>query len=482
MQEVQACFASWDLEGRGTIDKTHLARVLHALSPSLTPADLDALLQKAGSEAHGQIRYEPLIQHLCREISIDLRAEAVFLALDAERESKLDLQWLLKEEDIHFRGPALRAMRRTFEIHAETVKSVLTLQDWQAIFVQPSLQPEEETSSRDVSAELSALEEIAKLYVSMRFRDLSLIVAHPFASQSPEDYVGKEDFRAFLAAARCRGHNGAPHPAVTMMLEAFDKVSFPEGKTLSFQGWRQFMDAARAALSLQSMVQALLICEDETNCQLNDRYEAVFTAIDGDCSCALDKTEMVQYMTAAGLPYRSAAAAAAVLEQSCDTNKDGKVTLSEWKAMFAADRKKKGAQGAVRTLCWFESIAADFLERRGKQAYEKLKSTCELREGSVPCSEVIKRAEAALQSGCKAGAAQFGTPSASAAASHALQVLQELRMTTTASGSSSDDLLTAEMWQAMLQSKLEQLGRKKFAEVLAGMDALCHWMQLSRHS
>mmetsp|Transcript_19786 Transcript_19786/g.35889 ORF Transcript_19786/g.35889 Transcript_19786/m.35889 type:complete len:468 (+) Transcript_19786:57-1460(+) len=466
MEEVRACFTAWDTEGRGKIDRGLLDSLMQTLSQSVTPATMQALISKAGGHSDREVPYEPFLRVLCGEIADDLRAEAIFLALDSERKGTLDLQWLLKEEDIHFRAPAMRNACKVLERQVAEAQSVLDLVGWQALFRSPTLLASEacDTGSEG-NSELSGLEDIAKLYISMRFRDLAVVIAHPYGNQSTLDYVDKEQLRRFLQAAQRRGL------PVSMMLKVFDSTRLPDGKSLDFQGWRRFMDAVRADMDTQTMVQALLLCEDEINAQLSGRYEDTFAAIDVDCSGALDKTEILHYMTAAGLPHRSAAAAAQVLEHSCDTNKDGKVTLLEWKAMFAADRERKGAQGAIRTLCWFESIAADFLHRRIDKSYNKLCGFTAGPEGSLELAKLLSMIATALQAGDQPRGSPFGLSSAAPAATQAFEMLQEAVGT-------SDQIAGLQEWHLLLNSQAELYGRKKFAELVAGCDALCQWMEL----
>mmetsp|Transcript_43382 Transcript_43382/g.99975 ORF Transcript_43382/g.99975 Transcript_43382/m.99975 type:complete len:465 (-) Transcript_43382:52-1446(-) len=464
MEEVRGCFAAWDTEGRGMIDRGMLRSVIETLSPSLSPAATQALLLKAGGPEEREVPYEPFLLGLCGEIADDLAAEAIFLALDSERRGTLDLEWLLKEEDIHFRAPAMRSASKIFEQQVADSRAVVDLAQWQALFKGSAPLPGAGDADSEGKLALSGLEDIAKLYISMRFRDLAVVIAHPSGSQSTLDYVDKEQLRLFLVAAERRGL------PVSMMLKIFDQTRLPEGKSLDFQGWRRFMDAVRADMEMQSMVQALLLCEDEINAQLSERYEATFAAIDGDCSEGLDKSEIVHYMTAAGLPHRSAAAAAGVLEHSCDTNKDGKVTLLEWKAMFAADRERKGAQGAIRTLCWFESIAADFLNRRVEQAYRKFCGFASAAEGSLALTELLPSLEIALQKGEREPpGSRFGASSATAA-TRALAVLRAAAFKQT---------IGLQEWESLLTNQAELHGRKQFAELVAGLDALCQWMPAS---
>jgi len=166
--------------------------------------------------------------------------------------------------------------------------------------------------------------------------------------------------------------------AAQVLLESCDANK--DGK-VAMDEWKA-MFVKEATRSNKEMLELLAWFEDLAVGLQNKRVENLFARVDFDQSGSLDKSELVKFCKEGGQND----AAAQVLLESCDTDKDNKVTVEEWKAMFAKESARSD-RDMLELLAWFEDLAVGLQEKRVQNLFQRVDFD---RSGFLDKSELVK--------------------------------------------------------------------------------------------
>ncbi|CAE7568317.1 serC [Symbiodinium natans] len=135
-EKVLEAFRSWDVQGRGTISRKQLIRILQRLTPQVTESDLEVLFVAAGADSGGGVKYNDFISYLWADGSAEdakeeARARGLWEdALRSAREKAAEAKtWPADKVDRYWNEVETRLWSKDYFDHVKTNMFVQADQD-----------------------------------------------------------------------------------------------------------------------------------------------------------------------------------------------------------------------------------------------------------------------------------------------------------------------------------------------------------------
>lgn len=298
---------------------------------------------------------EPGIQLLGVEQNRDKRVKSLFENIDLDSNGFLDKTELLKFCIEGYDSEKAKQMQEQVVKFCDVNKDgKVTLDEWTLMFKNAS-----EISGKESIELLEWYEDVAvtltKKRIALIFKKIDI---------NANGFLDKEELLRFCSKGLDMKIGAASLQAAGLSLqESCDTNS--DGK-VTLKEWES-MFAKQAVRSNTTAARMVSMFEQLAASLMTERIESLFRSIDVDGNKTLNKAELIKFCKEGSVDR----AGAERLVRKCDTDKDGKVTMDEWKAMFEKEATRSDIK-MVEMVVWLTELAKALTDKRIEALFKKI--------------------------------------------------------------------------------------------------------------